>query len=87
MNKTVATASMIASLSLGIPPRRRGSPYIDLATKHGTAAALNADAPQVPIVDRIKVEGVEYVAARLAKRIYKRAARKVRMTAKRRRGW
>lgn len=95
MNKTVATASMIASLSLGIPPRRRGSPYLDLATAHGTAAALKAEAPQ-PNPLRYRVGTAAYngesdVAAALDEkdghRIAQRAARKVRMATKRRRGW
>lgn len=93
MNKTVATASMIASLSLGIPPRRRGSPYLDLATAHGTAAALKAEAPQVR--GQRQLEGVCpgepfcscWASAIALPRDTKRAARKVRMATKRRRGW
>ena len=84
---------MIASLSLGIPPRRRGSPYLDLATAHGTAAALKAEAPQVR--GQRQLEGVCpgepfcscWASAIALPRDTKRAARKVRMATKRRRGW
>ena len=44
------------------------------STAHGTAAALKAEAPQAPLLDN-------------EHRIAQRAARKVRMAAKRRRGW
>ena len=95
MNKTVATASMIASLSLGVPTRRRGSPYLELATAHGTAAALKAEAPASESHDLLAIQadsmgfdGPASHHARMAKyRADQRAARKVRMTAKRRRGW
>lgn len=56
-------------------------------TAERIAAALKAEAPQAPISDRLKVEGVEFVAQRLASRIYQRAARKVRMARRRRRGF
>lgn len=38
----VGAAAALASS----PTPRRGSPYLDLATKHGVAAALKAEAPQ-----------------------------------------
>ena len=70
---------------------RRASPI--RATQHGTAAALKAEAPQVRGVRQL--EGVcpgepfcSCGAGVIAlPRDPQRAARKVRMTAKRRRGW
>lgn len=78
-SKTMAMAAMLAAVGApesGAAPavRRRGSPYLNLATAHGTAAALKAEAPQAPLLDN-------------EHRIAQRAARKVRMAAKRRRGW
>ncbi len=61
------------------------------STAHGTAAALKAEAPQVPLcILRFRCGGGgEYarLIAREDKLIAQRAARKVRMAAKRRRGW
>ena len=78
-SKTMAMAAMLAAVGapeMGAAPaaRRLGSPYLDLATKHGTAAALKAEAPQAPLLDN-------------EHRIAQRAARKVRMARRRRRGF
>lgn len=96
-SKTMAMAAMRAAVApeVGAAPaaRRRGSPYLDLATKHGTAAALKAEAPQVR--GQRQLEGVCpgepfcscWASAIALPRDTKRAARKVRMATKRRRGW
>lgn len=72
---SVTTAIMMASMAAPAQTEpRRGSPYLDLATKHGVAAALKAEAQQVPLLDN-------------EHRIAQRAARKVRMARRRRRGF
>lgn len=81
-NRSRRTMPVLAMMASVIDPGRgdrKRSPYLDLATKHGTAAALKAESPHLaPGKDP---------AGRQELRLYQRAARKVRMAAKRRRGW
>ncbi len=75
--------------------RCRGSPYLDLATEHGTAAALKAEAPPHEPHDVLAIQadamGFEASAshhARMAKqRVEQRIARKQADRRKVRRGW
>lgn len=75
------------------PPTRRRSPYRDLATSHGISAALKAEEPQIYGMREVNLgcpEGPWCDCGMMTielSRDAKRAARKVRMARKRRRGW
>lgn len=77
---SLTAAIMMASMAAPAQTEQRlGSRYLDLATKHGVAAALKAESPHL-------ATGKD-PAGRQELRPYQRAARKARMAAKRRRGW
>lgn len=83
--KTQTMAVLASALALATPTSaigmatasaaRRSSPYLDLATKHGTAAALKAEAPHVHRENASE------------RRADQRDARRRRRAAQRRRGW